>query len=344
MTRPSRSPSSDAGPPIAPPAAEPATLDVVPCGPVALAVSAATPALRRRGLEELEQFTADWPAGDPPLRVHLQPASAPATLVAGSFLRCSAMHVDQTAAGLFATCRSGAAGVFDAAQRRWDLRIVNTPRAPGSEDHVEDLLELVLTTAWRAAGWIPLHAGSVVGERRCALLVAPAKGGKSTLTTALVQRGWRTLGDDKALLAVDADGAPEVRGLTRQFNLDPRTRDWFPEVGDLERLPRLSPWNAKRSVSIDAVWRDCFASRAVPTHLVAIQRGRGPTRVAPLGARQVLTALLRQTVVPGDAATAQQILATLSAATRRLRGVRLELGDDAYADPANLDALDEALR
>jgi hypothetical protein len=255
------------------------------------------------------------------------------------------MRADPTAEGLLATCRSGASGIYDRAARRWELRIVEPADAAASEDHIEDLLELALTTAWRAAGWIPLHAGAVVRGGSCALLMAPAKGGKSTLTAAMVQRGWRTLGDDKALLGF-VGGQPEVRGLAREFNLDPATRRWFPEVGDLQSLPPLSRWNAKRRVAIESVWGDCVVGRAVPIWVVLIQRDAGPrpTRVSALTASQVLSALLHQTVVPSDAATAREILAVLARVARTMRGLRLEIGADVYADPRNLDVLEERLR
>jgi hypothetical protein len=346
LTPLSRSPSSGAPRPLdedAPAHDRPET--VVPCGPVAVAVSAETVDLLQRALDELQQFAAPWADAAANVRVHLRRATAPAPMGEGRFLHCSALRVDATADGLLASCHSGASGLYDRARQQWDLRIVNSPRAAGEEDHVEDLLELALTTAWRAAGWIPLHAGAVVRGGSCALLMAPAKGGKSTLTAAMVHRGWRTLGDDKALLGV-VGGQPEVRGLAREFNLDPATRRWFPEVGDLQRLPPLSRWNAKRRVAIETVWGDCVELRAVPAWVVVIQRDAGPrpTRVSALSAREVLSALLHQTVVPSDAATAREILAALARTARTMRGLRLQIGADAYADPRNLDVLEERLR
>jgi hypothetical protein len=332
---------------------------IVHCGPVAVGVTAETTVLRERMLAELDQFTSRWTDPGAMVRVSLYATDDSAVAGEGRFLHCSAMRVDRTRSGLVATCRSGSSGSYDAAQRRWELRIRTAPIAtpdidtPGAglagtaaEDNVEDLLELILTTAWRDVGWIALHAAGVVDDGRCALLMAPARGGKSTLTAAMLHRGWHTLGDDKLLLALGADGRPEVRGLTSHFNLDPRTRAWFPEVGDLEPLPRLSNWSAKRRVPIEAVWGECFAPRAIPTHVVLIRRypDRRPTRVEPLTASEVLSAVLHQSVVPNDAATARVILGVLARSARRLRGVRFEIGDDAYDDPASLDALEAGMR
>jgi hypothetical protein len=321
---------------------------VVHCGPVALCVSADSAALRERALAELEQFTVHWDGPRPVRAVHLHATEARSALGEGRFLQCSRMRVDKTALGLVATCRWGAAARSDAGRRRWDLYIPPVIRdADGvwTEDAIEDLLELVLTTAWRELGWIPLHAGAVVRERRCALLVAPSGGGKSTATAAMLHRGWRALGDDKALVALDGDGRPQVRGLAGRVNLDPRTATWFPELGDLEALPRLSQWTAKRQVAIEDIWHDGVASPAAPTHLVQLRRvrERRPTRVEPLSASEVLAALLRQTVIPADRDTARGILTVLARTARSLRGVCLEIGEDAYRDPAALDVLEQTL-
>ena len=254
---------------------------VVHCGPVAVGVTAETPALRDRALAELEQFTAHWDDPCALIRVHLHATDEPAAMGEGRFLHCSSIRVDQTPSGLVATCRSGASGIYEAARREWDLcfkdltspagalpcghdlqisrsgpaahpdciRPVSFARAarpldgpapvatPGAEDgawtedNMEDLLELILTTAWREVGWIPLHCGAVVSARRCALLMAPAKGGKSTLTAAMLHRGWRTLGDDKLLIALRADGQPEVRGLTTPVQPRPADEHMVSRIG-----------------------------------------------------------------------------------------------------------------
>jgi len=336
---------------------------VVHCGPVTLAVSAATAALRQRTQAVLETFGARWNAPGPFIHVRLHGTTDAAVLGEGRYLRCANTMVDKTASGLIATCRSGAFAVYDAAHRAWDLHIrtlssaaspgrLDTPAAAArpqppvwTGDSVEDLLELVLTTGWREAGWIPLHAGAVLTARRCALLTAPAKGGKTTLTVALLHRGWRTLGDDKALITLRADGSPEVRGLTSRFNIAPRTGTWFPELGDLASRPPISPWSDKRRVCITDVWQNCFADTATPTHIVLIQRSeeRRATRIEGLKTTDVLSALLRQTVIPADAIAARTILDVLARTARSLRGVRFEIGDDAYSHPEALDALDERL-
>ncbi len=323
----------------------------ISCGPVVLDVTAETPRLHQRAVAELGQFTSRWPAPCPTVPVRLQVATAPAAMLAGTFLHCRETNVDKTPSGLAATCVSGASGRYDAARRRWSLDFpVSRPASPAGvstvdDAHMEDLLELVLTTAWRESGWVPLHAGAVARDGRCAILAAPSRGGKSTLTVALLHRGWRMLGDDKILIRLQPGGLPEVRGLTTQLNLHPRTSRWFGEVGDLEALQPLSQWTGKRRVTAESIWYDCFVPQARPTHIVQIRRDGAPrvTRATRLSTTEVLSVLLRQTVVPADAACARSILAVLAPSSRQLAGACLEIAEDAYSDPGTLDSIEAML-
>ena len=88
-----------------------------------------------------------------------------------------------------------------------------------------------------------------------------------------------------------------------------------------------------------------LATRAVPTHVVLIDRvaESRPTRIETLGAPEILSALLHQTVIPNDPAAAKAILTVITRSARSMRGVRFAIGDDAYGDPAAMQALEAAL-
>ena len=130
----------------------------------------------------------------------------PAAGAQGSYLECARMLVDGTADGLRATTASGGliSATFDADGERWSMRVSDEILARGMWSEVEDMLSLVLTTGWRHAGWVPLHAGGLTDGRSGLLVCAGGGGGKTTLTVAMVRRGWRALGDDKLLVAMDA--------------------------------------------------------------------------------------------------------------------------------------------
>ena len=179
----------------------------------------------------------------------------------------------------------------------------------------------------------------------CALLCASSGGGKTTLTAALIRRGWKTLGDDKLLLGLDEAGDPVLLSLINNFNLHPNTRRWFPEVGDLSVLPRYSAWTEKRKVRVEDIWPESMLEKAWPTHLIEIHRrnGKSGLSIEGLDTDQLLSVLLRQTVIPHEPNVAREILSALTATAPRLCGVKLVIGESAYRDDSCLAALEDAL-
>jgi hypothetical protein len=256
------------------------------------------------------------------------------------------MSVDANASGLSASTVSGAtaSGRVGGSGDQWSILVPRGETPSTTLSDVEDLIGLALTTGWRRSGWVPIHAAGVVKNGRCVVLCATSGGGKTTLTLALVRRGWRALGDDKLLLSCPG-GSPELGGLVHTCNLHPQTRAWFPEVGDLERLPVYSAWTEKRRVSIDSVWPGGTVAGGRPTHIVQLDRSETyqGVRVLPLAQREILPTLLRQTVLPSDRGVTSQMLRTIADATRDLRGLRIEVGRDAYRDSACLEAFEAAL-
>ena len=313
------------------------------CGPLDVTVSTRNLILREKAAEVLGLYNVEWDGPHLEVAVDLQRAASPGRMLAGTYLTCRLMNVDLKETGLQASCQSGAWGLYDRETESWGFN-VPSPEGRGLVD-VENLLGLVLTTGWRRLGWVPLHAAAVVRDNCCAILSAQSGGGKSTLTAALLHRGWHAMGDDKLLLRVGRGGQAEVVALLHNMNLHPETRHWFPEVEQIERLPTYSAWTPKRRVSATEYWPDQTTFDAWPTHLVQIERRPTPSgfAVAPLGRDALLSILLRQTVVPRDRDVARQILTTVATVARQLRGLHLEIGEDAYSQPAGLAVLEAAL-
>ena len=320
------------------------------CGPLEVRVEAADADLLAKVAETLCLYDVRWKRPGRAVDVDVSWVTTPAALGPGRFLTCAHMTVDAVADGLQATTRSGAAaaGIFAPAGEQWSVEVpaelAGTSRLD-EFDEVEDLIELVLTTGWRRDGWVPVHAAAIARGERCALLCAPSGGGKSTLTTALVRRGWQALGDDKVLLRSGSGDRPCLAALLHTFNLDPSVRTWIPEVGDLERLARYSAWTNKRKLRLADVWPGAVVSEGSPTHLVVIHRTPVGDRahVEHLAPAEVFATLLRQTVVPGDRRTAAPVLQTVAAAARRLEGLRAHMPDAVFGDGPALDALEAAL-
>lgn len=315
------------------------------CGPLAVTLHADTPQLLQRAAAPLSLYNVTW-AG-PAQRVTIfvsgtDDAAAPAN---GDFMTCARMTVDARQSGLYASCHSGSSCHYRSTEHDWTIAIPRTHSDDQVREDLVDFLNLALTESWRRLGWLPVHAASIMGNHSCALLCATAGGGKSTLTASMIRRGWKTLGDDKLLLRRNEDGTADAAALLHNFNLHPRTRDWFPEVGDLTGLPRYSPWTDKRKVRIESIWPGSTANRRRPTHLLAVVRQRDirGLRLSPLPPAKVLPLLMRQTVIPRHRAQAEQILATLAATAHRLQGWQIEIGDDAYRHDEQFTELEALL-
>jgi hypothetical protein len=318
-------------------------------GPVRVTLDPMLPAFEGRIDEQLRIFKTAWDESPYEVRLNVHPIAAPAPAARGTYLTCSRMNVDITSRGLVATTLCGASAWFNEqweGGESWNIGFpadqIDTPAI----DQLEDLVGLALVSGWRAAGWTPVHGAAVVRDGLCLLLCAMSGGGKSTLTAALVRDGWQTLGDDKLLLRLDADGNPEVAALLHSFNLHPKTREWFPEVGDLERQPRYSAWTPKRKVFAEDVWPGRTAQRAHPTHIVRVRRNPLPVpiAIAALDDDEMFRTLIGQIAIPNDPVVAIAAMRTVALAVRSgLRGLDLVIGEDCYRDPATLEALTAAL-
>jgi HprK-related kinase A len=99
-----------------------------------------------------------------------------------------------------------------------------TPFQPFPRDHAFPLLEWGLNwcIAHRAHQFLMLHAGVVERSGQALILPATPGSGKSTLTTALIHRGWRLLSDEFGL--VD-NGGERIHPLPRAIPLKNRSID-----------------------------------------------------------------------------------------------------------------------
>ena len=313
------------------------------CGPLEIRLDAPA-AMAWKFAETMRLYDLRWDEADAAIGITARIATCDAPPARGTFLTCARMLVDVRGDELAATTRSGAHARLRAGRRSWDVTVPEALLRQGRLEELEDLVSLVLTTGWRDAGWVPVHAAAIVRGAHCALLCAPTGGGKSTMTAAAVRRGWSTLGDDKLLLRV-RDGAPELRALLHTFNLHPRTQEWFPEVGAIARLPRYSSWTEKRKVQAGRIWPATAATSARPSTLVVLTRSerRGGVDVAPLAPDRVLDTLLRQTVIPSHAPTARAIVTAVSRTAAALRGFAVTVGADAYRDAECIAGLERAI-
>lgn len=315
------------------------------CGPLDIIAEAQDAALADAARMYLSLFSSQWSAPERSVRISLvrgEPRAHPA----GNFLSCVRMRVDRSGSGYTARTKYELTAQGTCGPRCDDWIVCVPPGLQFDEPQtgdMEDILSLICTVAWREAGWVAVHAAAVAKDGVCAVLCASSGGGKSTLTTALVRSGWRSLGDDKLLVRCE-DGIGQVRALLQTFNLDPAAARRL-GVGDVETLPRYSAFTNKRRVDLDAIGANAALASAMPTHAVNLIRNssvRG-IRASAMKRPDVLPLLLRQIVLPSDPAAGRWILAQMGACARGLRGITLEVGDDAYSQDGWLAQIEEAI-
>lgn len=316
------------------------------CGPIAVTLNAEKSVLMDMAAGPLAQYDVSWEKPHLPVRVDLEEAHEPAIMVEGNYLKCARMNVDETPVSMYATCRSGCSCSYSLEEDRW---VIAVPSGAVQEweifSDLDDLMGLILTTSWRRTGWIPVHAGAVAKESSCTIVCAPAGAGKSTLVTAMICRGWETLGDDKLLLRIGENSRVQLAALVHTLHLDSKTERWVPQAKNLNSFPGHSPNAKKRRVQIDRFWPGKAVRKGTPTHLVQVilrEDLRG-VHVDPMKENDVLSALLHQTVIPKNTVTAKQILSTIAYAASKLKGLKVTIGQDAYDDYECLSPLEGAL-
>lgn len=319
--------------------------DIYQCGPVEIRVATPTSLLRETIHANFNLYNVPWGEPEGTVELEVEETSAPCVMLSGNYLTAQRTNVDLIERGLAATSPSGACASYSAAENKWSLSVPPGPLEIWPMTDLEHLLSLIVTTAWRSLGWVPLHAGTITDGKSCAILCATSGGGKTTLTAAMIRRKWKTLGDDKLLLRKSNSGRMQLRALVHTFNLYPGTRKWFPEIGDIGALPHYSVWTDKRRVRITEIWPGKAVYEDSPTHLVHIlQNGpSGGLTLSPLKDHEVLSILLRQTVIPTHRETAGQIFQTIAKTASGLRGIEAQIGQDAYRDPECLVPLELAL-
>lgn len=317
------------------------------CGPLSIRVYASDDELHSFARTHLALFSRPWSRTTRAVDVEIVRLDD-RTIANGTYLACNNMLVDRDGGSFIASTYYGitARGFMGDREDTWKIFV---PRDLDLHErqinNLEDVFSLICTAGWRAEGWIAVHAGAVIGPSCCAVLCATSGGGKSTLTAALLVAGWTTLGDDKLLLRTDG-GRAQLRPLLNTLNLHPQTRDWLP-VPDIEHLPRYSAMTEKRRVGVQMLTSAPLPDSASPTHLISIERTHETDGVSavPMARSEILPTLLRQIVIPRDAAAAREMLqvAALACARSITAGIRLRVGYGAYRNPDWIAPLERAL-
>jgi hypothetical protein len=190
-------------------------------------------------------------------------------------------------------------------------------RVVPSDGVLSHVLAAVNDSVLRATPLLVFHC-AVVTRDKVTVAVAGASGqGKSTLTAALLQRGWGYVSDEALAMAWE-EGPP--LGYPRPLSLSPWSRA---ALG----LPAGAPGVEEDFYSPATLGADVVDRPAPVTHLVALDRSRPRSRpnVTMVHRAEILEALLRRgfTVHTDPAPAMRRLQAVVTSAA----ALRLELSD-----------------
>jgi len=149
--------------------------------------------------------------------------------------------------------------------------------------------------AAHAHQYLTIHAAVIERDGRAAVLPAPPGSGKSTLCAGLIQRGWRLLSDELALLDMDSG---MIHGMARPVSLKNASiaaiRDFAPQA----IMTPAVPDTAKGTVSLlqppaESVRRVREPARAAWIVLPSHERG-APPAFSPHGKERAFMTLAEQ--------------------------------------------------
>ena len=165
---------------------------------------------------------------------------------------------------------------------------------PSAFDPPEKFLYRILMPVVRIVleffGLFSIHAGAVSKGGRGIILIAGGGGGKSTITFALVRKGFKFLADDRPFLRENGSSI-EILSVPERIALRPATERLFPEVRTL--CPDVNEFLGKRLIEFRDLPFNCLVSRALPGLMVLLdRRKRGKIRVQKVSKQEILSLFL----------------------------------------------------
>ncbi|MEZ4614188.1 MAG: hypothetical protein R2867_01550 [Caldilineaceae bacterium] len=207
-----------------------------------------------------------------------------------------------------------------------------------------DFFLLLLLMLGHRQGYYGLHANALSDGQRDYLVIGPSGSGKSTLTVRLLTQGWRCGGDDLLLLCEACGVKRELRllALRRDFALSAQTLAYCrPAVGALHSVPTATEKQIVAGTTLTSLLQDEFAPALL---LFAGIVDQAVSAVAPLDPRLALIALAQQSAgIMTDRAVAQLQMDLLARLCQQVPSYRLALGEDVFANPAQVAALLQGL-
>jgi len=178
----------------------------------------------------------------------------------------------------------------------WPDRIVCHQRDEGATDVVELYFLSLLAGFWlESRGTVVLHASAVSVSEQAVVFLATNTGGKTSLSTTLMQVGHSLLTDDFLAVTLSEEKALGHPGFP-QMRMWPDLADHF--LGGHTQLSLVLPNTDKRQVPVRAEGLGSFCNEARPLSRLylplRVDDPEAPIRVEPILPQQALIELVRE--------------------------------------------------
>ncbi|MEZ4698392.1 MAG: hypothetical protein R2832_18385 [Rhodothermales bacterium] len=184
-----------------------------------------------------------------------------------------------------------------------------------------------------------IHGAAVCrGEEQGILFVGYSDTGKSTMTMALVRRGWDYLSDD-SIFVHESNETVEALPFRRDFGLDPDADQYFPELAGTDSMQMTDI--EKLRVKVDQLFPAQGRERCIPRVIIFpkitdIER----SVLSEVGQSEALALLMRQcSFIDTDRDLAAAQMKTLQGLVRQCRLYKLQAGRDLKDDPGSVENL-----
>ncbi|NNE33933.1 MAG: hypothetical protein HKN13_01770 [Rhodothermales bacterium] len=228
-----------------------------------------------------------------------------------------------------------------AAGRRLDVQLTHELIAETEE--LNFVLYFIITFALLALlqrkSLYAIHGAAVCkGESNGVLFVGYSDTGKSTMTMALVRRGWEYLSDD-SIFVRDAGKQVEALPFRRDFGLDPDSDHYFPELRGHEstQMTDIDKWR----VNVHQLYPSQGRERCVPRVIIFPQISDvSSSSLEDIGQAEALVLLMRQcSFIDTDKELASAQMKTLQSLVRQASVHKLVAGRDLKEDPGRVEDL-----
>ncbi|HUT53988.1 MAG TPA: hypothetical protein VM658_11410 [bacterium] len=217
----------------------------------------------------------------------------------------------------------------------------------GLNSFVAMLFTLTLFEALRWHGLYYLHASALAGPDGTGYVLSGNAGsGKTSLTLALIQSGFKFLSDDTIFLRLRGDRDVEALGFARDFHLPSDLVEDHERLREYRDLPDFGARRGRKLLPPDRCFPGMRLDGLLNPRVILFPCIRDrDSGMEPLSMSQALNILLPQSLsVMFNPATAAAHLEALKRMARHGRGFRLFTGPEVKGDPALARSLVERAR